>query len=143
MLFLIYKSPRYFLPSFKSTGILVQKKKFKTDFHDDSHDGHLGFQTGIILVIFDLQVTLILPTKFRVTWLVNSEVQNRFARWLQWQPPWISNWNNLTIFDLQVTMILPTKPRVSWLFGSGDEVQIRFSGWPLAAMVAILDFRSE
>ena len=48
-LFLIYKSPRYFLPSFKSTGLSVQKKKGKIDFQD-SH--HLGFPIGTILAIF-------------------------------------------------------------------------------------------
>ena len=55
-----------FLPSFKSIGFLVQEKKQKIDFQDGCHGGHLGFQTGMILAIFDLQVTLMLPTKFRV-----------------------------------------------------------------------------
>ena len=36
------------------------------DFHDGRHGGHLGFLIRTILAIFDLQVTLILPTKFRV-----------------------------------------------------------------------------
>ena len=30
--------------------------------------GHLGFLIGMILAIFDLQVTLMLPTKFQVNW---------------------------------------------------------------------------
>ena len=48
-LFLIYKSPRSFLPSFESIGLSVQKKKGKIDFQDGHH---LGFQIGTILTIF-------------------------------------------------------------------------------------------
>ena len=45
-----------------------QQTKRKTDFQD-GHDGaHLGFPVGIFLTILDLQVTLILSTKFRVNW---------------------------------------------------------------------------
>ena len=33
-LFLIYKSSQCFIPSFKSTGLLVQEKKKKIDFQD-------------------------------------------------------------------------------------------------------------
>ena len=36
------------------------------DFQDGGHGGHLGFLIRTILAIFDLQVTLMLPTKFRV-----------------------------------------------------------------------------
>ena len=64
-LYLIYKSPRCFLPSFKSIGLLGQEEKRKKDFQDG---GHLGFPIGTILAVFNLQVTLILPTKFRVNW---------------------------------------------------------------------------
>ena len=66
-LFLIYKSPRCFLPSFESIGLLVQEKR-KIDFQDDPHGGRLGFPIEKILAIFDLQVTPMLPTKFRVKW---------------------------------------------------------------------------
>ena len=40
--------------------------------------GHLGFSTEMILGTFDLQVTLIPPTKFPVNWPFGSgkEVQN-------------------------------------------------------------------
>ena len=38
---LIYMSPRFFLPTFKSMGLSVQEKKFKIDFQDGGHDGHL------------------------------------------------------------------------------------------------------
>ena len=45
----------YFLPSFKSTGLSVLEKWFKTDFQDGGHGGHLGFWIWTILVLFDLQ----------------------------------------------------------------------------------------
>ena len=37
------------------------------DFQDSCNGGHLGFLTGMILAIFDLQVTLMFPTEFQVT----------------------------------------------------------------------------
>ena len=81
-LFLIYKSPQCFLPSFESIGLLVQEKKRKIDFQD-GHHGSLGFRIGTILAIFDLQVILMLPTKFRVNWPFGSgEAKKRFSRWL-------------------------------------------------------------
>ena len=60
-LFLIYKLPRYFLPSFESIGFSVEEKKCKIDFQDS---GRLGLQIKMILAIFDRQVALILPNKF-------------------------------------------------------------------------------
>ena len=41
-------------------------EKLNIDFQDGGHGGHLGFLIRTILAIFDLQVTLMLPTKFRV-----------------------------------------------------------------------------
>ena len=69
-LFLIYKSPQCLLRSLESIGLSVQEKKLNIDFQDGSHGGHLGFLIRTILVIFDLQVTLMLPTKFRVDFWV-------------------------------------------------------------------------
>ena len=66
--FLIYKSPRCFLVSLESIGLSIQEKKRKIDFQDGSHGGHVGFPIGTILAIFDLQVTQMLPTKYRVNW---------------------------------------------------------------------------
>ena len=63
LLFFTYKSPGYFLPSFESSDLLVQEM-FKIDFQDGSHGDHRGFPIRMILDIFDLQVPLILPTKF-------------------------------------------------------------------------------
>ena len=64
--FLIYKSPQCFLQSLGSIGLSVQEKKLNIDFQVGSHGGHLGFLIRTILAIFDLQVTLMLSTKFRV-----------------------------------------------------------------------------
>ena len=69
-LFLIYKSPQCFLPSFESTGLSVQEKKRKINFQDGCHGGHFGFPIGTILAIFDLQVVPMLPTAFGVNWLL-------------------------------------------------------------------------
>ena len=54
----LYQSPEY-QTSFESTGLLVQENKFKIEFQDS---GHLAFLSKMILAIFDLQLTLILPT---------------------------------------------------------------------------------
>ena len=64
--FLIYKSSQCFLPGLESIGFWVQEKKRKIDFHDGCHGGHLGFPIGMILAIFDLQVTPMFPSKFGV-----------------------------------------------------------------------------
>ena len=40
------------------------REEAKNNFQDGGHGGHLGFPIGMILAIFDLQVTLILPTKY-------------------------------------------------------------------------------
>ena len=78
-------------------GLLVQKKKRKIDFQDG---GHLGFPIGTILAIFDLQVTLMVPSKFGVNWPFGSgeEAKNRFSRWRPWQPSWISDRNDFSYF---------------------------------------------
>ena len=49
-------------------GLSIQEKKRKIDFQDSAHGGHLGFPIGMILAIFNLQVTLMLPTKYQVNW---------------------------------------------------------------------------
>ena len=64
-----------------SIGLLIQEKKRKIEFQDGRHD-HIGFPIRTILAIFDLQVTLMLPTKFQVNWPFSSEeeAKNRFSR---------------------------------------------------------------
>ena len=70
------------LPTKFQIGLLVQEKKRKIDFQDGRHGGHLGFLIGRILAIFDLQVTLMLPIEFQVSWPFGSgeETKNRFSR---------------------------------------------------------------
>ena len=95
-LFLIYKSPRCFLASLVSIGLSVQEKKRKIDFQDGGHGGHLGFPIGTILASFDLQVTLILPSKFGVNRPFGSEeAKQRFSRW---RPSWISDRHDFSYF---------------------------------------------
>ena len=67
------------------------------DFQDGCHGGHLGFPIGMILAIFDLQVTPMLPSKFGVNWPFSSgeEAKNRFSRW---RPSWISDRNDFSYF---------------------------------------------
>ena len=83
LLFFTCRLPRYILPSYESTGLSFQQKKYNIDFQDDCHYGHLGIPIETILAIFDLQVALIPPTKFQVYWPFSSgeEAQNRFSRW--------------------------------------------------------------
>ena len=81
---MIYKSSPYFLPSFQSTGLLVQEKKFKIDLQDGSH---LGFLTEMILAIFNLHVTLILPTKTPKQFLSECFFKSMKARIMSFQTP--------------------------------------------------------
>ena len=78
----------------------MQEKKLNIDFQDGGHGGHLGFLIRTILAIFDLQVTLMLPTKFRVKLLLGlgEEAKNRFSRWLPWRPSWISDRHDFSYF---------------------------------------------
>ena len=80
------------------------------------HGSHLGFLIGMILAIFDLQVTLMLPTKFGVNWLLGfGDFQDGcHGGHLVFPIRMI-----LAIFVLQVTPMLPTKYRVNWPRGVG------------------------
>ena len=62
----LYCSPDY-QTSFESIDQSVQEKNFNIDFQD------LGFPITMILATFDLQITSILPMKFRVNWPFGSE----------------------------------------------------------------------
>ena len=120
----------------ESTGLSVQEKKRKTDFQDG---GHLGFPIGTILAIFDLQVTLMLPSKFGVKWpLVQEKMQKiDFQDGCQGGHLGFPIGTTLAFFDLQVTLMLPSKFGVNWPFGSGEEAKNK-----IFKMAAILDFRS-
>ena len=76
------------------------RRRRKVDFQNGRPGGHLGFPIDRILTNFDLQVILMLPTKFRVNWPFGSgkEAKNRFSRWRPWRPSWISDWNDFSYF---------------------------------------------
>ena len=76
----------------------VQEIKLKIDFQDGGHGGHFGFLIGTILSILDLQVTPMIPTKFRVSWPFCSgeRAKNIFSRWLPYWPSWISDQNDFS-----------------------------------------------
>ena len=61
----------------ESIGLSVQEKKRKIDFQDGCHGGHCGFPIGTILAIFDLQVTLMLSSKFGVNWPLIQEKKQK------------------------------------------------------------------
>ena len=88
------------------------------DLQECCHGGHSGSPIGTILAIFDLQVTLMLPSKFEVNWPFGSgeEAKNNFQHGGHLGFP---IGTILAIFDLQVTPMLPTKYRVNWPRGVG------------------------
>ena len=92
--------PWCFLQSLESIGLSAQEKKRKIDFQDGDHGGHLGFPIRTILATFDLQVTPMLPTKFRVNWhlRLGEEAKNRFSRWPPWRPSWIYDQQNFSYY---------------------------------------------
>ena len=112
----------------ESTGLSVQKKP-KIDFQDGGHGGHLGFPIGIILAIFDLEVTPMLPTKFGVNWLLGLGVEAKKIDFQDGGHLGFPIGTILAISDLQVTLMLPSKFGVKWPFGSGEEAKNRFSRW--------------
>ena len=85
----------------------------------------------MILAIFDLQVTPMLPSKFGVNWPFGSgeEAKIDFQDGGHGGHLGFPIGTILAIFDLQVTPMLPSKFGVSWPFGSGEEAKNRFSRW--------------
>ena len=78
----------------------------------------------------DLQVTLILPTKFESTGL--SVQEKKFK--INFQDGChlgLLMGTILAIFDLQIILIFTTKFQVNCHFHLGEEVQNRFSKWQL------------
>ena len=102
----------------------------------------------MILAIFDLQVTQMLPTKFRVNWPFGSgeKAKNRFSRWLPWRRSCFMIGMILAIFDLQVTPMLPTKESTD-LSVQEKKRKIDFQhgchgghlGFPIGTILAIFD----
>ena len=77
-----------------------RRRSEKKDFQDGHYGSHPGFPISMILATFDLQVTLMLPTKFGVKWPFGSgeEAKNSFSRWQPWWPSWNSDWNDFSYF---------------------------------------------
>ena len=135
-------TPQCFLPSFKSNGLSVQEKKRKIDFQDGCHGGHLEFLIGTILAIFDLHVTLMLPTYFKVNkpFCSGEEVKNRFSRWPPWRPSWVPNRNDISHFwsISHPDASYQVSSQLAFGFRKRSEKKI----FKMATMVAILDFGS-
>ena len=87
---------------------------------------HLKFPNGTILDVFDLQVTLMLPTKFGLS----AQEMKRKIDFQDGSHLGFPIGTILAIFDLQVTTMLPTKFRVNWHLRIGEEAKNRFSRWP-------------
>ena len=85
---------------------ISEKKSFKMA----AIGGHLGFPIQTNEAILDLQVTPMLPTKFRVKWPFSSgeEAKNRFSKWGHGGHLRFLIGTILAIFDLQVNLMLPT-----------------------------------
>ena len=64
----------------ESIGLLVHENKFKIDFKDGGNGGLIGLLIQKIFAIFDLQVVLIFPTKFRVKWHFHSETEKQIFK---------------------------------------------------------------
>ena len=76
----------------------------------------------MILSAFDLQVTLMLPTKFQIKWPFSSgeQTKNTFSRWpCHGSHLGFPIGTRLANFDLQVIPMLPTNFKVSWPRGVG------------------------
>ena len=71
----LFRSPDY-QTNFQSIGLSIREKKFNIDFQ---HGGHLGFTIRMILAIFDLRVTSILPMKLPVNCLSVQEKKIEMA----------------------------------------------------------------
>ena len=126
--------------NFESIVLSVQEKKFKTDFQDGHMAAIWDFLSQRFELFFYLQVTLMLPTKFRVNWPFSSEEEGK-DRFSRWPPSWISDWNDFSYF-----YIYKSSPCCLPIFKSiGPLVQEnkQKKGFQDAAMVAILDFRSK
>ena len=73
----------------------------------------------MILATFDLQVTLMLPSKFGVNWPFGSGEEAKKIDVQDGGHLGFPIGTILAIFDLQVTLMLPTKYRVNWPRGVG------------------------
>ena len=122
--------------SFKQFFILKKKTygmpvNWAWSFEQTLNGSQLGFKIGTILAIFDLRVTPMLPTKFRVNWPFSSGYRRKidFQDGCHGGHLGYPIGTILAIFDLQVTPMSPTKFGVNWPFSAGEEAKYRFSRW--------------
>ena len=90
------------------------------------------------LSYFDLQVTPMLPTKFRVKWPFSSDEEVKRFSW--WPPSWISDQNDFSYFWST------SHPDASYQFSNQMALwfrKISEKRVSMATMVAILDFQSK
>ena len=94
--------------------------------------GYIGFLIRTFLANFVLQITQIIPTKFRVNWPYGSEEDtlNRFPRW--WP------WNNFSYF-CHFNAFYQVSSQLAFWFRRRTAKYIS----KIAAMAAILDILSE
>ena len=113
---------------FKSTDLFVQEKKWKYIFKMAARE----FLIVMILAIFALQVTPMLPTKFRVNWPFGSgkEAKIDFQDGHRGGHLGFSTGTILAVFVLQISTMLPAKFQANWPFGSVEEAKNEFSRWP-------------
>ena len=98
----------------------------------------------MILAIFYLQITLMLPTEFEVNQPFGSGEKAKIDFHDSHHSSHLGFLNGtiLANFNLQVTPMLPTEFQDNWPFSSGEEKKNTFSRWPpWAPTMAILDFR--
>ena len=99
----------------------------------------------MILAIFDLQVTLVLPSKFGVNWPFRSgeEAKNRFSRW---QPSWISDRHDFSFFLSKTPRCFLTSLESIGLSVQEKKRKIDFQdgghlGFPIGTILAIFDLQ--
>ena len=93
-----------------------------------------------LFFIYMFKSSPMLPIKFRVNWPFSSEEEwkNRFSKW---PPCWISDWNDFSYFYIYKSFqsFLPIFKSTGPLVQENK----RKKSFKMAAMMAILDFRSK
>ena len=96
-----------------------------------------------MLATFDLQVTLMLPTKFQVNWPFGSgkEAKNRFSRW--------PSWRSSLAFQIESILAILIYKSPACFYQVSSQLTFRSRRRSkkyiskMAAAAAVLDFRSE
>ena len=124
------QSPLCFLPSFKTIGLSIQKKKWKIVFQDGHHGGSWisDWNNFSFFVIYKLPQSF-LP---RFESISLSVQEKKWKTDLQdgclggWGLSWISDHNDFIFLS---TSHSDASDQVIWHFGSGEEAKKRFSRW--------------